>query len=265
MIRVMRCSLIVLPLALIASPAAAQEREFCADRPGLGTPACTMEPGRVMAELGVAAWDHSRSSASIEDHLTYGNLLVRIGLDQLTEIEVGVTGYNTVRSLDRSSGTIAQARGIGDTTIALRRSLSGPDGPIAVHGFVTLPTGANAISAGDWGASVLVPMGLKVGHGLELDLTPEIDAAVNASGTGRHLRWGGVVGLSHALVSNVTLEGEVGTWRDNDPAGHATDARAALSLAWQAGKSWQLDLEGDAGLTSAAPRRSLLVGLARRF
>ncbi len=260
-----RCSWLIAPLALIASPVAAQEREFCADRPGLGTPACTMEPGRVMTELGVAAWDHSSGRSSIEDDLTYGNLLVRIGLDRLTEIEVGVTGYKTLRSLDRGSGAIARAKGIGDTTVALRRSVSGHDGPIAVHGFVTLPTGAKAISAGDWGAGVLVPMGFKLGHGLELDLTPEIDAAVNGSGTGRHLRWGGVAGLSHALGSNVTLEGEVGTWRDTDPAGHATDARAALSLAWQAGKDWQLDLESDAGLTAAAPRHSLLVGLARRF
>ena len=261
----MRWSWLVLPLALIASRAAAQDREFCADRPGLGTPACTMGPGRVMAELGVAAWDHSSDSSSTEDDLTYGDLLVRVGLDQLTEIEVGVTGYNTLRSLDRGSGAIARGQGIGDTMIALRRSLSGPDGPIAVHGFVTLPTGAKAVSAGDWGAGVLVPMGFKLGHGFELSLTPEADAAVNASGAGRHLRWGGVAGLSHALGSNVNLEGEVGTWRDNDPAGHTTDARAALSLAWQAGKDWQLDLEGDAGLTAAAPGHSLLVGLARRF
>jgi hypothetical protein len=218
-----------------------------------------------MAELGVAAWDHLIDSASIEDDLTYGDLLVRVGLDQVTEIEVGVNGLNTRRDLDRSNGNVARSKGIGDTTIAVRRSRSGPNGPIAVHGFVTLATGANGISAGDWGAGVLVPMGFKIGYGFELDLTPEIDAAVNGSGAGRHLRVGTVAGLSHALAATVALTGEVGARRDDDPAGHATDARSALSLAWQAGKDWQLDVEGDVGLTSAAPRHSLLVGLARRF
>jgi hypothetical protein len=29
-------------------------RDFCADRPGLGMPACTMDTGHVMVELGLA-------------------------------------------------------------------------------------------------------------------------------------------------------------------------------------------------------------------
>jgi hypothetical protein len=169
-----------------------------------------------MAELGVAAWDHLSDSASIEDDLTYGDLLVRVGLDQVTDIEVGVNGYNTRRDLDRSNGSVARSKGIVDSTIAVRRSLSGPEGPIAVHGFVTLPTGANGISVSDCGASALVPMGFKFGHGFELDLMPEVDAAVNSSGAGRHLRVGTVAGLSHALAATVALTGEVGAWRDDD-------------------------------------------------
>ena len=257
--------LLAFPLILMAAPAAAQDGDFCADRPGLGTPACTMPPGQVMVELGLAGWDHSADQATIEDDLAYGNLLVRIGIDDQTEIEAGFGGYGTARSRDRLSGTLSRSHGLGDVSIAVRRSVSGPGGPVALHVYATFPTGADGIGAGEWGAGALLPINLNLPAGFELDITPEVDAAVNAGGNGRHLAWGGVAGLGHPLAHNLAAEAEIGAWRDNDPAGHATDVRAALSLAWQAGKNWQIDLEGDAELSAAAPRHSLLVGMARRF
>ena len=261
----MRSILLAVPLALTVSPASAQADNFCADRPGLGTPACTMPPGQTMAELGVVGWDHSAGPASVEDDLTYGDLLVRAGIDDRTEVRVGLGGFGTMHSRDRASAVIARSHGIGDVSLGLRRSLSGQDGPVALQLTATLPTRADGIGAGDWSASVLLPIDLTLPKGFELDLTPELDAAVNASGSGRHLAWGGVVGIGHSLGSNINLEGEFAAWRDDDPAGHATDARAALSLAWQAGRNWQFDLEGDVGLSAAAPRHSLLLGLAHRF
>jgi hypothetical protein len=257
--------LLIVPLLLAATPAAAQDDSLCVDRPGLGTPACTLPKGQVMAEAGLAEWDHLADPGTVEDDLAFGNLLVRVGLDDRTEIEAGLGGYATTRSRDRVTGSIGRSHGFGDVSIALRHNLTGPDGPVALHAYVTLPTGANAIGAGDWGAGVLVPIDLQLPSGFELDLTPELDAAVNSSGSGRYLAFGGVVGLGHGLGKRLSLEGELGVWRDDDPAGHATDARAAISLAWQAGRDWQIDLEGDAGLSAAAPRHALKVGFARRF
>ncbi|MBS0481954.1 MAG: transporter [Proteobacteria bacterium] len=261
----MRKQLLGLLLAIVPQTASAQEREFCADRPGLGTPACTVEPGRIMAEMGIVGWDHSSDPAQVGDDLTYGNLLIRTGLDDRTEIELGFDGYGTTRLRDRTSGLVSRQHGAGDMTIALRRGLSGPNGPIAVHGFVSLPAGGGGIGAGDWGAGLLVPIGIGLPRGFEIDLTPELDAAVNGSGKGRHLAWGGVVGLSHAVGPMLSIEAELAAWRHDDPAGHYTDARSAVSVAWQAGKNWQIDLELDLGLSAAAPDRSLMFGMARRF
>ncbi|MFM5923248.1 MAG: transporter [Novosphingobium sp.] len=255
----------MLPLLLLAAPAQAEEREFCADRPGLGTPACTVAPGQVMAELGVLGWDHSADPGSVEDDLALGDLLIRTGLHQSTEIEFGVTTWTTIRTRDRASGTVSRTSGIGDMTLAVRHNFGGGTGPTAIHAFVTLPTGKDGIGAGDWGAGILLPTGFDLPGGFELDLTPELDAAVNASGSGRHFAWGGVVGLSHPLGKALSLEAELGASRDLDPGGHSTDARAALSLAWQAGPNWQIDFEANAGLSEAAPRHSLMFGLARRF
>ena len=49
--------LAILAAALLASaaPAGAEGlRDFCPDRPGLGTPPCTMDPGHFDVELGLA-------------------------------------------------------------------------------------------------------------------------------------------------------------------------------------------------------------------
>ncbi len=261
----MRCSLLAFSLVFLAAPALAQVGDFCVDRPGLGTPACTIGRGQAMVEVGLLVWDHLADGSTVEDDLTYGDLLLRVGLDERTEVQLGLGGYTSARSRDRLSGAVSRAQGTGDAVIGLRRSLTGPGGPIALQGYITLPTGQRGIGAGDWGAGLLLPMGFQLPAGFELDLAPEVDAAINASGSGRHVRWGGVVGLSHAIGPAVTIACEVGAWRDNDPSGHATDLRSAVSFAWQAGSDWQLDLEADLGLTAAAPRHSVMLGLARRF
>lgn len=259
-------TVILTVLSLVAATAAqADEREFCADRPGLGTPACTMTPGQVMAELGIAAWSRSSDADAVTDNGTYGDLLVRIGLDDRTELQIGQTAFGTSRRRDLASGAVMRQRGAGDSKIAMRRGLAGPNGPVAVQAFMTLPTGSDGIGAGDWGAGILMPANADLPGGFALAVTPEIDAAVNASGSGRHLAWGGVIGLSHPLGKLINLSGEMAAWRDNDPARHTTSARAAISLAWQAGADWQVDLEGDLGLTGSAPDHSLLIGIAHRL
>ncbi len=251
--------------ALAQSDNALSDDALCVDRPGLGAPACVLPKGQAMAELGLLGWDHRADAASVADELAYGDLLLRYGLGSATEIELGIEALGTERVRDRASGTVERVSGVGDVTLALRHNLSGGDGPMAVHAYVTLPTGRDGIGAGDWGAGVLVPIELPLGAGFELGLTPEVDAAVNASGRGRHLAWGGVVGLGHDLTRSLSAEAEIAAWRDQDPEGHATDARAALSLAWRVAADWQLDAEVELGLTSAAPRHSVFFGLARRF
>jgi hypothetical protein len=262
----MRYYFTLLAALLSATPALAQDAdELCVDRPGLGTPPCVLPQGQGMAELGVVGWEHRADPTSIEDELTYGELLVRYGVGGGTEFEVGLSALETQRQRERSSPMATRISGVGDVTLAVRHNLAGGDGPVAVHAFVTLPTGAAGIGAGDWGAGVLVPIALELPSGFELGLTPEIDAAVNASGRGRHLAWGGVIGLGRSLTSRLSLGAEVGAWRDEDPTGHATDAQAAVAMAWRVAEDWQVDGEVQLGLTSDAPRHALFMGLARRF
>ncbi|MBW8755244.1 MAG: transporter [Sphingomonadales bacterium] len=251
--------------ALSATAAQAEERDFCADRPGLGTPACTLAPGSAMVELGIGAWDHTTDAASVEDDVTLGDVLLRVGVTETTEVQIGVTGHVVQRSRDRASGSVDRVAGMGDGTLAIRQSLSGANGPVAIEVFAAAPLGKPPIGAGQWSGGILLPAGFTLPSGFELDFTPELDVTANGSGPGHHLAWGGVAGLSHGLGRQVTLTGEVAAFRDEDPGGHSTDARVAGSFAWQVSGHFQLDFEADAGLTAGAPDRSLALGLAWQF
>src|SRR6185503_1298265 len=57
-------SALLAALLLLAAGTARAEglRDFCPDRPGLGTPACTMDPGHIAVELGLGDWTLTRQS-----------------------------------------------------------------------------------------------------------------------------------------------------------------------------------------------------------
>ena len=129
----MRYSLLAVSLVFLTAPAFAQDGDFCVDRPGLGTPACTIGRGQAMVEVGLLGWDHLADGATVENDLTYGDLLLRVGLDDKTEIQLGIGGYTSARSRDRLSGAVTRIRGIGDAVFGVRHSLTGPGGPIALQ------------------------------------------------------------------------------------------------------------------------------------
>ena len=249
-----------LPLAAHAEEAP----DLCVDRPGLGTPTCTLEPGRVMVEFGALQWEHTAAPGARDDAITLADTLVRIGLGHSTDLQVGLGGWGHARS--RSGNAVQTERGLGDAMIGMRHGFGSPDdAKVAVQAFVTLPIGRAPGGAGDWGAGVLVPIALPLPAGFQLELAPEVDAAVNGSGHGRHLAWGNVFGVSHPIGPSLGVTAEISAFRDEDPAGHTTDSRFALSGAWHAGRSLQIDFQVDIGLSADAPDHAILLGFARQF
>lgn len=250
-------------------PAAAQDaRELCSDRPGLGTPACTVAPGEVVGELGLADWTREKSAEARIDTVLAGDALVRIGLTPSLEGQIGWTAFGHVRERDRVSGTVAKGADIGDVMLALRQNLRNPDGSglsVAVMGYASLPVGGAPIGAGDWGAGLLLPVSFELGEGLSLGLTPQIDAAVDSDGEGRHLGFGSVAGLDFALGDSLTVTAEVSLYRDRDPEGHNTQALAGLSVGWRRDDDTQFDAGANLGLNAASPDSQIYLGVTRRF
>jgi hypothetical protein len=256
-------------LGATATPASAQElRDFCADRPGLGTPACTLDPGHVMVETAFGDWTLQRDRTRRTDTLILADTLVRIGLDTRTEAQIGWAAYGHQRSRDRMTGAVDRDAGVGDVSLALRRNLSSPDGSgtaLAAMMIATLPVGGKAIGAGDWGASFLMPFNTDLTGQVSLEITPEIDTAVDQDRSGRHLAYGGVVGLDLPLTHALSATPELAIFRDNDPSGRTTKSQAALALAWQRGHDLQFDAGCANGLNRTTDDLELYVGIARRF
>ncbi|WEK01900.1 MAG: transporter [Candidatus Sphingomonas phytovorans] len=255
-------------LLLLPGAAYAEDRDYCPARPGLDTPPCTIAPGHVSVEVGLADWTRADTAASRNDTILIGDILVRVGLTDSIEAEVGLTSFGRSRTRDKSSGGIDSADRAGDALLGLKANLHHPDGSgfsVAVEPFVTIPVGRPPIGAGDWGAGVLVPLSVDLGHKLSLQFTPEADAAVNQDGAGRHFAVSGTVGLGVGISDTVNGTIEFQELRDEDPSGRTMQSLASVSVAWMRRGDWQFDIGTAVGLNRDAPDAELYAGVSHRF
>jgi hypothetical protein len=130
---------------------------------------------------------------------------------------------------------------------------------------VTLPVGRAPVGAGDWSTGVAVPVSFDLSQTVNLQFTPEIDAAVDQDGRGRHFAMSGVFGIGLAASDKLTVTLEDQVIRDDDPAGESTRDLVSLSLAWSARDNLQVDVGAVAGLDRNSPDAELYIGIARRF
>lgn len=249
------------------SAASAQERDFCADRPGKGSPPCVLDQGRFQAELGGVDAAFSRGGGVSVDDVSYGGLELRLGLSPTVEGQLSWTAHERVRTKDH--GVVSTVSGAGDLGLALRWSLKNPAGDgvsVAVQPYVTAPTGADGIGNDLWLGGMIVPMSLPLSADWSLSLAPQIETRANASGAGRHTGYALAGGLGRA-VGPVNLGAELWVDRDEDPSGHATQASFDLTAAWTPKRlrDVQLDASAYVGLNRRTPDLELVFGLAHRF
>ena len=262
--------ILLLFAAAVSAPAIAhaddQSRDYCPARPGLGTPACTMAPGQVSVETSLGDWTLDKQGGDRTDTVLIGDTSLRIGLTDSVEAQIGWTPLGIVR--ERTGGVVDRATRTGDATLSIKANLRNPDGSgfsVAVQPFVTLPVGRSPVGTGDWGAGLVVPVTYDLSKTVNLEVTPEVDAAVDQEGRGRHLAYSAVIGVGFALNDALTLTLEDQLVRDEDPSGSTTQDLASASLAWMPRKTLQLDVGAVAGLDRNAPDVELYAGIARRF
>lgn len=232
----------------------------------MGRPACTVGPGQAIVEVTVIALDRIGTPAGPIDTQAYADTLLRLGLAEETELQLGMTGYVQTLVPDPARPRLRiHAGGIGDSYLALRHTLTNAGPVAAVEGYVTLPTGAPAVSAGTWGAGIVVPMDLATIGGLSVTLVPEIDAVPSASGKGRHLGYGAVLGLSGEVAKDVGAAFEIAAERFDAPEGGEFVSIVAGSFAWQATDDLQFNIEVDVGLLTPEPHTLAMVGFALRL
>lgn len=253
---------------MFAVPAAAQDRQLCTDRPGLGTPPCVVDAGRVQVEAGLGEWDRNAGPDDRTDTFILGDTLARIGLSDRLEAQIGWTSFGSERVRDRMTGTVSRDSGIGDALVGLKLNFAQPDGSgfsLAAQTQVTVPIGDAPLGAGDWGASLIVPVSYELSDGVVLQASPQVNAVVDEDGDGRHLSWGSTIGIALDLTDTLGLGIEAQAVRDEDPAEFATDAYLGLSLGWQRGEDTLLDIGANAGLNRDSDDIQLYFGISHRF
>ena len=73
-----------------------QLRELCGDRPGLGSSTCIVDAGHVQVETGLS-WTRTDDLGLREDVFLVGDTLLRLGLDERTEVQLGFTAFGHAR------------------------------------------------------------------------------------------------------------------------------------------------------------------------
>lgn len=268
--RTRRAAVVAAVMLAIGSPGAAQAalRDYCPARPGLGTPACTIDPGHVSVETGLADWTRDDTDDSRTDTVLIGDTLVRIGLTDTIEALVGFTPFGHDHERDRLSGAVSRADRVGDALLGAKVNLHNPDGSgfsIAAQPFVTVPLGRAPIGAGDFGAGFALPMSYGLGDRVSLQFTPELDAAVDDDGDGRHFAASGIFGMGVSLSDELSGTIEYAVLRDDDPDDRTTQSLASLSFGYTPGDDLQLDIGGVAGLNRDSPDVEAYLGVSRRF
>lgn len=257
--------------AMLSGPAMAEKlRDYCPDRPGLDTPSCIVDQGHVSIEVGLVDWTLDSGTDMRSDQIVVSDVLARLGISPATEVQLGWTSYGRLRIRDKATGAVTVRQRTGDVSIAIRRNLRNPDGSgfsVSVMPTATIPVGRSPIGAGDWSAGLRVPASIAINDVFSIGLTPEIDAATDADGSGRHFAYGSVAGVAMKVSKAVTATLEYSAFRDRDPdpSVRSTQQLASLSLGWQPSDNLQFDIGSVTGLNRAAPDTEVYFGVSRRF
>jgi hypothetical protein len=245
-----------------ASAAHAEDRDFCAQRPGRATPPCVLDAGKAQIEVGLADAVFQRSGGVHEDTYAVSAAELRVGVTSRVEVEASWTPLvvDQTRGAPHRSGT-------GDAGLAVLAALTDPDKmgvAVSAMGFVTLPTATHGLGAGGWTGGARLPVAVPLSDGLSLGLTPEVDVLRNAAGGGTHAAWTAVASLGKGFgptTLGVELWGQV----EDEPAGTIRRATADVTAAYMVGKTLQLDAGANFGLNRQTPAVELYVGISHRF
>ena len=256
-------------VALLGLAAAVGElRNLCPDRPGRLTPACIVDAGHLLVEIGAVDYVHTSTPVDATDTVAVAGTLLRFGVTQNLELLAGWTPFVHQRTRTFGGG-VGAVNGVGDVTLGVKQSLLHPDGKgfsLAVEPFVILPTAKSALGVGHTVEGLVVPITVALPANFALGLSPEIDRIADAGARGHHASYTMIGGISRqfgAVDGGVELAGV----HDNDPTGRTTRATANVFAAYipKAHPNVQFDAAAYVGLNHDTPDVELLIGISRRF
>lgn len=284
----MRLAIMTFPIALMATPAAAQSgeaepeapvvldggralRELTTDRPDTTESPFTVDTGHIQIETTLFGHARSRADADgiVTDTFEFATTNLRIGLTDSFEFNIVWQPYGIVDP--RGDGLPVQ-RGIGSVDLRAKVNLWGNDGPahpgdtaLALLPYVTLPTDRNnGIGEEEVAFGLIVPLAIELGNGFGLGL----NGAVGFSREDRAADYDAAVLTSASLAYSWTdrlgsFAEAVWEFSRADQRGDVVSLNTGLTYAL--GEDWQLDAGINIGATRASDSIASFIGITARF
>ena len=256
----------VAALAMVADMAAdAGPPPICTDRPAKGNAVCSVPAGGWQLESSIASWSLTRSSGVRTSTYAIGATVLKTGLSERSDLQIGFTPY--VHARTKADGSSAKASATGDLTIRYKRRLTAANARIQVGVIpsIKLPTASKSMGNGKLEGGLAIPVAIATGSPVTVVLGPEVNLLADADGSGRHLALINVLNLSAPVFPNITLIGEAWTMTNFDPAHKMTLASADMALSWLVHDDLQLDAGANFGLNRDTADVEIYSGLSIRF
>jgi hypothetical protein len=267
-----RITLLAFSLFSAASPCLADNglRDLCADRPGRGTSACTLDAGHFQVESDLFNGTFQRAGGVTTDTYLITNPNLKYGATDNFDVEANFAPYEIVRTRDATLGTTTTAEGIGDLFLRAKWAAignGGSDFALVLEPFLKLPAAPRSVGNGAVEGGLLAPISLSLPDGWSLGSTPEVDILKDNGDDGRHAAFTNVIGLSRGVGAGVTLGAEFWESTDFDPAGTSQQYSFDLDAAWvpEILPNFQLDGGVNIGLNRNTPGSQDYVGITERF
>ena len=250
--------------ALLLAAAAASEAPICADRPSKANGTCTVPAGHVQVETGLIDWTRDRSAGDRTDVTRWGSTFVKSGIGGSSDLELGVTPFETVRVRGADHATLS---GVGDAVVRWKQRLSAADAPVqvALIPFAKLPTASHNLGNGKVEGGIAVPLNTAVAKAVTLTIGPELDLRADADGHGYHAAMVQLVNLGWQATSKFALGAELWAQWDWDQGGTRRQASADVSAALLLADDLQLDGGMNFGLNRQTSDLEVYAGISRRF
>lgn len=252
---------------LWSEPAAAVDEEpICVDRPGIGTPTCTVPAGMLQLETSIIDWTGDRVGRVRNSELSIGDTAVKFGVTDRFHLELDITP--SVRIRTREGAVREGGSGFGDFVLAAKYRLTRDSAPvqIAVLPFVKVPTAKRSVGNGKVEGGVIVPIEYEIpGSQLSLGLSPQFDVNADSDGTGHHLATALVISLAIPLTGRLSASAELLGYWDFDPSDTGRQSAIGGSTAYLISKNVQLDAGANLGLNRNTPDIQLYSGIAFRL
>lgn len=252
-------------LFLMAVVSAEKLPPICTERPGKANAVCTVPTGHIQLETGFLDWSLTKSRGTHADLVMLGATFVRVGLSDVSELQVGVNPYSWFTVKDGESKS--KISGFGDITVRYKHQLTGEgsDVQLGLIPFVKLPTAVHDLGNGKLEGGLAIPISFTLSGPVGITLGPEVDVVADASGHGHHAGLVNLVGVNGPIAPKLTLSGELWSNFNFDPAGTLKQASADASLAYLVSDDLQLDAGANFGLTRDTPDVELYAGVSARF